>query len=318
MRNLVRPGHRARPVLPPARPRRPPRWRRSPRRRRCCSRTWPTPSRRSRPDPRGAAGHDREVAAHDRRGDQLVPRAAAVPGRLRRPLARGCARPRTSCRARCRRSTARFRVGHARPAAHGGPQRAPRGALVELEDLFENPNTLLALRDLRTALAVTRPAIEFIAPVPDGLQLLRLLLPPARRAPVGRPDRPDGGGTVQNQGVKVVNNEQPNTYASIDGVAAVGHAAGRRSRGRTGPARQAARPRLRARPTSRPSTPRATPTARTARTAIRTARSARPLTRGDARRAEAHGLPTRPTHGRQRRRAPDNNSRPLRRHLQVA
>jgi virulence factor Mce-like protein len=35
---------------------------------------------------------------------------------------------------------------------------------VALEDLSENPNTLLALRDLRLAVRGTRPAVEFIAP----------------------------------------------------------------------------------------------------------------------------------------------------------
>jgi virulence factor Mce-like protein len=33
-----------------------------------------------------------------------------------------------------------------------------------LEDLGDNPSTLLALRDLRTAVRVTRPALEFVAP----------------------------------------------------------------------------------------------------------------------------------------------------------
>jgi hypothetical protein len=32
------------------------------------------------------------------------------------------------------------------------------------EDLGDNPSTLLALRDLRTAVQVTRPAVEFVAP----------------------------------------------------------------------------------------------------------------------------------------------------------
>src|ERR671918_765604 len=35
---------------------------------------------------------------------------------------------------------------------------------VALEDLSENPNTLMALRDLRRAVRGTRPAVEFIAP----------------------------------------------------------------------------------------------------------------------------------------------------------
>src|SRR5918997_955191 len=35
---------------------------------------------------------------------------------------------------------------------------------VAVEELGDNPNTLLALRDLRTAVSVTRPALEFVAP----------------------------------------------------------------------------------------------------------------------------------------------------------
>jgi virulence factor Mce-like protein len=42
--------------------------------------------------------------------------------------------------------------------------RRLRGSLRAIEELVDNPNTLLALRDLKTALRVTRPAIEFIAP----------------------------------------------------------------------------------------------------------------------------------------------------------
>jgi virulence factor Mce-like protein len=42
--------------------------------------------------------------------------------------------------------------------------RRLRSALRELDDLAKNPNTLLALRDLKTALTVARPAVEYIAP----------------------------------------------------------------------------------------------------------------------------------------------------------
>jgi virulence factor Mce-like protein len=37
-------------------------------------------------------------------------------------------------------------------------------AFGELDDLFQNPNTLLALKDLTTAITVTRPALEYITP----------------------------------------------------------------------------------------------------------------------------------------------------------
>ncbi len=38
------------------------------------------------------------------------------------------------------------------------------GVFGQLEELFENPNTLLAIRDLRTTVSVTQPLIEFVAP----------------------------------------------------------------------------------------------------------------------------------------------------------
>jgi virulence factor Mce-like protein len=62
-----------------------------------------------------------------------------------------------------------------------------------LEDLGQNPNTLLALRDLRQALRVTRPLIEYVAPyqtvcnyfvyfwVPSGAHISQVV-----RAPDGR------------------------------------------------------------------------------------------------------------------------------------
>ena len=53
-----------------------------------------------------------------------------------------------------------------------------------LEDLGENPSTLLALKDLRKALRVTRAADPVRRALPDRLQLLRLLLGAHRRPPV--------------------------------------------------------------------------------------------------------------------------------------
>ena len=52
------------------------------------------------------------------------------------------------------------------PAFRQTPELGERveDLFVALEDLGDNPNTLLALRDLRTAVQVTRPAIEFVAP----------------------------------------------------------------------------------------------------------------------------------------------------------
>lgn len=87
-----------------------------------------------------------------------------------------------------------------------------RKALVELEDLFENPNTLLAIRDLRTTLAVVRPAIEFIAPYQTVCNYWNYFVHPLGE----HQSTVVPGGTVQAQGVKTVNMEQPNTYGSIE------------------------------------------------------------------------------------------------------
>ena len=124
----LRPGHRARPVLPPDGPR-----------------------RRS-----GGAGGAHAGGAVHRHGRHLRRHLAATPRRSSRrsrsarrrwtrrsarsacsarssptsPTSRaGCApRPR-SCRARCPRSTSALAAGHAGAAAHGGPERAARGRL---------------------------------------------------------------------------------------------------------------------------------------------------------------------------------------------
>jgi virulence factor Mce-like protein len=84
------------------------------------------------------------------------------------------------------------------------------GVFEELDDLFANPNTLMAIRDLRTTLAVTRPALEFIAPYQTVCSYWNYFIHElgehqSQAAP---------GGTIQNQGVKTVNFEQPNTIGS--------------------------------------------------------------------------------------------------------
>jgi virulence factor Mce-like protein len=86
-------------------------------------------------------------------------------------------------------------------------------ATGELEDLFENPNTLLALRDIDTALTVTRPAAEFIAPYQTVCNYFVYFVHPLgeHQSQLGM----DHSGTVQNQGAKSVNGEQPNNYGTI-------------------------------------------------------------------------------------------------------
>src|SRR5687768_5272128 len=87
-------------------------------------------------------------------------------------------------------------------------------ALVEAEDLFENPNTLLALRDLNTALTVSRPAIEFIAPYQTVCNYWMNFVHPLGEVQSVVQTGPTGGGTVLNQNVKEVNTNQQNNYAS--------------------------------------------------------------------------------------------------------
>jgi hypothetical protein len=87
------------------------------------------------------------------------------------------------------------------------------GATAELEDLFENPNTLLSLRDLDTALTVTRPAAEFIAPYQTVCNYFIYFAHALgeHQSQLGM----DKSGTVQNQGAKHVNGDQPNNYGTI-------------------------------------------------------------------------------------------------------
>jgi virulence factor Mce-like protein len=88
-----------------------------------------------------------------------------------------------------------------------------QSATGELEDLFENPNTLLSLRDLDTALSVTRPAAEFIAPYQTVCNYFVYFTHPLgeHQSQLGM----DKSGTVQAQGAKNVNAEQPNNYGTI-------------------------------------------------------------------------------------------------------
>jgi ABC-type transporter Mla subunit MlaD len=86
-----------------------------------------------------------------------------------------------------------------------------RRALLELEDLFENPNTLLTIRDLRTTLAVTRPALEFITPYQTVCNYANYFF-----HSLGEHwSTTVQGGTVQAQGLKTVNTQQPNSFGDI-------------------------------------------------------------------------------------------------------
>jgi len=90
-------------------------------------------------------------------------------------------------------------------------------ALNEAKDLFENPNTLLALRDLDTALTVSRPAIQFIAPYQTVCNYLNYFIHPLGEAQSVVQSGPTGGGTSLNQNMKVPNSHQQNNYGSSTG-----------------------------------------------------------------------------------------------------
>ncbi|HKP21284.1 MAG TPA: hypothetical protein VJT68_07190, partial [Thermoleophilaceae bacterium] len=84
-------------------------------------------------------------------------------------------------------------------------------------DLFENPNTLLALRDIDTALTVSRPAIQFIAPYQTVCNYFNYFVHPLGEAQSVVQSGPTGGGTSLNQNVKSPNSHQQNNYGSSNG-----------------------------------------------------------------------------------------------------
>ena len=84
--------------------------------------------------------------------------------------------------------------------------------LEELDEVFENPNTLLALEDLNTAVTVATPALEFIAPYQTVCGYSTYFL----NALGEHQSFTTLGGTVQNQNLKFPNLEQPNTFANTE------------------------------------------------------------------------------------------------------
>jgi virulence factor Mce-like protein len=87
-------------------------------------------------------------------------------------------------------------------------------AFNEANDLFKNPSTLLALKDLTTAVTVTRPALEYIAPYQTVCNYLSYFIHPLGEVQSVVQTGPTGGGTVLNQNVKEVNTDQQNNYAT--------------------------------------------------------------------------------------------------------
>jgi virulence factor Mce-like protein len=86
-----------------------------------------------------------------------------------------------------------------------------------LDNLFQSPGTLLALRDIRTALASARPALTFIAPYQTVCNYTLYFLHPLGELQSQVQNGPTGGGTVLSQGVKLPNQAQPNNYATTIG-----------------------------------------------------------------------------------------------------
>jgi virulence factor Mce-like protein len=103
------------------------------------------------------------------------------------------------------------------------------GVFGSLDKLFENPNTLLALRDLRTTLTVTKPAVQFVAPYQTvcdyGVYFIHALGEHMSQVST------DKAGTAQNQGLKFMNMNQPNNYGTTVGSRNVDIPPGQKARG---------------------------------------------------------------------------------------
>jgi len=80
------------------------------------------------------------------------------------------------------------------------------------EDLGENPNTLLALKDLRQAVRVTKPAIKFVAPYQTVCNYFNYFFNPlATHQSAVVP-----GGTAQRVLAKLVDTQQENSLGSTE------------------------------------------------------------------------------------------------------
>ncbi len=102
------------------------------------------------------------------------------------------------------------------PAFRQTPELSERTEqlFVALEDLVENPNTLIALRDLRIAVQGGRPAMEFFAPYQTVCNYLVYFLNPLGT----HQSVAVQGGTSQRILAKLADALQPNTLASTESV----------------------------------------------------------------------------------------------------
>jgi hypothetical protein len=80
------------------------------------------------------------------------------------------------------------------------------------EDLGDNPNTLLALRDLRTAVHVTKPAIKFVAPYQTVCNDLVYFFNPLGT----HQSSVVPGGAAERILAKLVDTQQPNSLGSTE------------------------------------------------------------------------------------------------------
>jgi virulence factor Mce-like protein len=85
------------------------------------------------------------------------------------------------------------------------------------EDLFDDPNTLLTLKDIRTALAVAKPAVQFIAPYQTVCNYAVYWFHPLGEMQSQVQNGPTGGGTVLQNNNKLVNAQQPNNMGTQEG-----------------------------------------------------------------------------------------------------
>ena len=81
---------------------------------------------------------------------------------------------------------------------------------VALESLGENPNTLLALRDLGTTVDVGKPGVEFIAPYQTVCNYASYFLNPLGT----HISQPGGGGTLERVLLKQADREQENALTT--------------------------------------------------------------------------------------------------------
>jgi hypothetical protein len=82
-----------------------------------------------------------------------------------------------------------------------------------LDDLAENPNTLLALKDLRTTLAVAAPLVEYVAPYQTVCNYFTYWATPLGEH-VSEPFR---FGSIERVNIKTDNSTQDNRMSASDG-----------------------------------------------------------------------------------------------------